>query len=159
MLLPAVYRHKPVVVTAVTIPIVDHPGTAEGAAIRLIYSANYKITLEQKTPPYRYMKSPNTVYGLAVYTPVGFDESKRSDPGKTSYDNRNVYFHRNQNGEAGAYIECSNVTPAAGKCELQFNMLPVVRADISASFRKRVIRLGFQDQPQSEFSAVVATIH
>ncbi|WP_292938376.1 hypothetical protein [Noviherbaspirillum sp.] len=100
---------------------------------------NYIVSLEQKIPPYRYTKSPDTTYGLTVYIPEGFDESKRSNPVTASYDDRNVYFHRNPNGEADVYIECSNVTHAAGRCKLRFNTAPLLRANISVSFRKGLL--------------------
>lgn len=123
---------------------------------------NYMVNLKQKFPPYRYEKLPDAVFGLTAYAPVGFDELKRGIPGGTGYNDMNVYFHRNREGKADAYIECSNVLHAAARCELKFNMLPAMRANIFVGFRKGLLPhwkeiqslvtqviLGFQVNPSS----------
>lgn len=97
---------------------------------------NYKINLRQTFPPYRYVKSPNIIHDLTVYVPVGIDESQRSTPGGAGYNDRNVYFNRDEDGKADAYIECSNALHDAAPCELKFNLAPKMLANVAVNFRK-----------------------
>jgi hypothetical protein len=84
---------------------------------------------------------------LTVYTPVGFDESERSKRGGGGYSDKNIYFHRNQDGKADAYIECSNVMHAAAPCKLKFNMAPAMHVNVSVSFRKGLLPHWKEIQP------------
>lgn len=121
-----------------------------------------KINLKQTFPPYRYEKLPDPAFGLTVYAPVGFDEATRHSPSGGDYNDKNVYFHRNQDGKADAYIECSNAVHAGASCRLKFNLAPVMRANVSVSFRKGLLPhwqeiqssvtqviLGFRAEPSS----------
>ena len=96
------------------------------------------IFRENPYPPYRHEKLPERLYGLTGYAPIGFDISKRSGTGADISD-KNIYFHRNREGTADAYIECSNVEHAAAPCELRFNMLPEMRTQVDVGFRKGLL--------------------
>jgi hypothetical protein len=114
-------------------------GSIYGGDTTLASHLHYKLTLKQGFPPYRYEKLPDTAFGLIAYAPVGFDESKRTRPGGAGYNDRNIYFHRDQDGNVDTYIECSNVSHAAGECRLEFNLQPAMRAIVSVSFRKGLL--------------------
>lgn len=112
-----------------------------------------KTELRRPYPPYRYEKLPQSVFGLTAYAPLGFDESKRSMPGGTNFTDMNVYVHRGQDGQADAYIECSNAEHAAAPCQLRFNLAPAMLANISVNFR--VGMLQHWKQIQSSITEVV----
>lgn len=94
-----------------------------------------------KTPGYgyRYEKIPETTYGLIGYTPIGVDESLRDRRRGTHHHDKNIYYHRNAEGKADAYIVCSNSKHAAAPCEMRLNLVPHMRAHVSVSFRKGLL--------------------
>lgn len=93
---------------------------------------------------YRYKELPGRVHDLSGYTPLGIDKSRRGygvlvDGKVADMNDENIYFHRDQDGKADAYIKCSNMLHEAASCELKFNMLPTMRAHVSVSFRKELL--------------------
>lgn len=117
-----------------------------------------------KLTKYYFQRIPGKTYGLDGLTPVGADESRRAI-GQRGADMRdkNIYFHRGTDGNVDTYIECSNMTHLAARCEQKFNLRPAIRAHVSVDYRKELLPqwkqiqdsvstviLGFRSNPQSD---------
>lgn len=131
-------KKKETIYTSTWLSVGIHANSIYGGDTALEAYIQGNVFRENPYPPYRYEKLPERLFGLTGYTPIGFDVSKRSGTG-ASYGDRNIYFHRNREGTADAYIECSNVEHAAAPCELKFNILPEIRMQVSVHFRKGLL--------------------
>lgn len=95
---------------------------------------------DPKAHRYPYQPLPEKVHGLTGYFPVGADESKRlQQAGGADWNDKNLYFHRDEAGRVDAYIECGNMAHSADRCKLFFNLKPNIRVRVWVNFRRDLL--------------------
>lgn len=131
-------KHKESIYTSTWLLVGINSNSAYGSSGDMALEAHVN-DIPLKKYPYRYEELPTTIFGLIGYTPIGVDESKRDARHGADMSDKNIYFHRNAEGNVDAYIECSNVTHSAAPCKFRFSLLPHMRANVSVSFRKGLL--------------------
>ncbi|MGC8209770.1 hypothetical protein [Ralstonia pseudosolanacearum] len=90
---------------------------------------------------YKYQKAQANEYELETYIPINVDEEERKTRGGAAdMADHNIYYHRNSNGGIDTYIECSNMKHDAAVCEQRFNLFPKIKASISVSYRRGLLK-------------------
>jgi len=102
---------------------------------------NVESLADPERRKYAYRRLPDTEFGLAVYAPVGADESRRLlvNFGDADASDLNIYVHHDEQGRVGTYIECSNVHHQAARCAQEFDVRPDMEAAVSISYRKDLL--------------------
>ncbi|MDB0544687.1 hypothetical protein LBW62_26005, partial [Ralstonia solanacearum] len=76
-----------------------------------------------------------------TYTPINIKEKEqRNQIGATDMADYNIYYHRNADNRVDTYIECSNVQHEAAVCEQRFNLFPKIKASITVSYRRGLLK-------------------
>jgi len=124
-----------------TVVIASHStyGTDDEALERMVAAIN-----DPSAHSYRYRPLPEKTYGLAGFTPIGADESRRGwgilvDGKAADMNDYNIYYHRDQSGRVDSYIECGNMKHAADTCAQEFHVLPAMRVRAKVRYRKELL--------------------
>jgi hypothetical protein len=114
----------------------SHYGTGGDEALEKYTAA----IAEPGAKRYRYEPLPKETHGLSGFTPVGTDLSRRNlGGGGADMSDENIYVHRDKNGRVDAYIECSNMTHSAARCEQYFILRPAMRIRVRVNYRKDLL--------------------
>ncbi|WP_197326591.1 hypothetical protein [Ralstonia solanacearum] len=90
---------------------------------------------------YKYERAKIDEYGLETYIPINTKEKEqRNQIGAADMADYNIYYHRNADNRVDTYIECSNVQHEAAVCEHRFNLFPEIKASITVSYRRGLLK-------------------
>jgi hypothetical protein len=92
---------------------------------------------------YIYEPLPEKTHGLTGYTPTGsgVDLDRRNIESGRGADIRdsNIYFSLDNSGRVTTFVNCSNVTHAAGRCKQYFNLTPYMKVHVWVNYRKALL--------------------
>lgn len=89
--------------------------------------------------PFAFKQLPNLTFGLISFAPIGVNLANRK-AGHPDYGDRNIHFQRNSSQQVAIYIRCDNSPRLTSSCDMRFNMNPQLRAHVSVSFNKTLLR-------------------